>query len=199
LHASGDIGPTVAVFVNPGRPRGTSVDDPSQRPLAMRQRSIEYDSLTPTYGQFLLGELLPFVAREHRVELTDDPTRRTVCGISSGGICAFNVAWHHTQQFQRVLSHCGSFTNIRGGHNYPYLVRTTPRKPIRVFLQSGANDAITLFGDWPLANQTMANALAYASYDYRFEYGTGGHSLRHGGALFADSLRWLWRSAVDPI
>jgi enterochelin esterase-like enzyme len=193
LHASGAIAPTAAVFINPGRPRGVAADDPAQRPVAMRQRSFEYDSLTPTYGQFLLEEVLPFVQRESGLLITDDATQRTVCGISSGGICAFNVAWHHTGHFQRVLSHCGSFTNIRGGHNFPYLVRTTPRKPIRVFLQSGANDAVTLFGDWPLANQTMANALAYAGYDHRFEYGTGGHSLRHGGALFADSLRWLWR------
>ena len=64
-----------------------------------------------------------------------------------------------------------------------------------MFLQSGANDAQTLFGDWPLANKTMANALEYAGYDYRFEFGEGGHSLRHGGALFAESLRWLWRKA----
>jgi hypothetical protein len=72
-------------------------------------------------------------------------------------------------------------------------VRATARKPIRVFLQSGANDASYITGDWPLANQTMANALSFAGYDYRFEFGTGGHSLRHAGAIFAESLRWLWR------
>ncbi len=92
------------------------------------------------------------------------------------------------------MSHCGSFTNIRGGHNYPYLIRSTPRKPLRVFLQSGAKDAETLFGNWPLANQTMDYALRYAGYEHRFEFGSGGHSLRHGGALLADSLRWLWRT-----
>lgn len=46
---------------------------------------------------------------------------------------------------------------------------------------------------WPLANQQMAAALDYAGYDYRFEFGAGGHSLFHGGALFAQTLRWLWR------
>lgn len=122
-----------------------------------------------------------------------DPNHRTLCGISSGGICAVTAAWHCPDEFARVISHYGSFTNIRGGHNLPYLVRSTPRKPLRVFLQSGANDAATLFGDWALANQTMANALAYAGCDYRFEFGRAGHSLHHGGALFADTLRWLWR------
>ncbi len=195
LHASGEIEQTVGVFVNPGRPLDTDADRSLQNDAALSQRSFEYDSLTPDYGTFLIEEILPFVVREHAVTLTDDPDRRTVCGISSGGICAFTVAWQHTNHFRRVLSHCGSFTNIRGGHNYPYLIRTTPRKPLRVFLQSGANDAQTLFGDWPLANKTMANALEYAGYDYRFEFGEGGHSLRHGGALFAESLRWLWRKA----
>jgi len=190
LHAASDIEPTVAVFVNPGRP--DCIAQAQEREAAMRQRSIEYDSMTPDYGRFLIDEVLPFVVREQRLTISDDPRHRAVCGISSGGICAFTVAWQHTDHFQRVLSHCGSFTNIRGGHNYPYLIRTTPRKPIRVFLQSGTNDAQTLFGDWPLANRTMANALAYAGYEHRFEFGNGGHTLRHGGALFADSIRWLW-------
>ena len=50
-----------------------------------------------------------------------------------------------------------------------------------------------LVGDWPSANQTMAKALDFAGYGYRFEFGSGGQSLRHGGALFAESRLWLWR------
>ncbi len=197
LHARGDIEPTIAVFVNPGRPNDATRAQPEARDLAQSQRSFEYDSLTPDYGRFLLDEVLPFVACEHRFAISEDPERRMVCGISSGGICAFTVAWQYPDRFRRVLSHCGSFTNIRGGHNYPYLIRTTQRKPIRVFLQSGSNDAETLHGDWPLANRTLANALKYAGYEHRFEFGDGGHSLRHGGALFADSLRWLLPRAAN--
>lgn len=194
LQAREEIEPTIAIFINPGRPPGSDpmggVDDESAR----LQRRHEYDSLTPDYGNMLIEDVLPFVIREQGLNISTRPEQRTVCGISSGGICAFTVAWLHPEQFRRVISHCGSFTNILGGHNYPYLIRTTPRKPLRVFLQSGANDAETLAGDWPLANKTLANACAYAGYDYRFEFGTGGHSLRHAGALFADTLRWLWRS-----
>ena len=91
-----------------------------------------------------------------------------------------------------MLSHCGSFTAIRGGHNYPFLIRSTPRKPIRVFMQSGEKDADILFGSWPVANKEVAAALAFAGYEVRFEFGQGSHNLRHGGAMFADSLRWLW-------
>ena len=87
---------------------------------------------------------------------------------------------------------CGSFTNIRGGNQVQYLVRSNERKDIKVFLQSGERDADIILGSWPLANQTLAASLDYAGYDFRFEFGTGGHNLRHGGSMFAETLRWLW-------
>ena len=194
LHAKAQIAPTAAVFVNPGKLLVGELEGPRVFPDDIQeQRCREYDALTPDYGRFLLEDLLPFVEKSAGLSFSDDPARRTLCGISSGAICAFTAAWHNPDRFGRVLSHCGSFVNLRGGHNYPYLVRSTPRKPIRVFLQSGSSDGRHIYGDWPLANQTMADALAFAGYDHRFEFGTGGHSLRHAGAILADSLRWLWR------
>lgn len=193
LHQKGEIEPTIAIFVMPGMPDGPvegpieSYDDRSA------QRSLEYDALTARYGEFLFEEVWPFVQQETGDRLSEDPEHCTMCGISSGGIAALTAAWFFPDRCRRVLSHCGSFTDIWGGHNYPSLLRRMPRKPLRVFLQSGSNDANTPFGDWALANKAMASALDYAGYDYRFEFGTGGHNLDHGGALFADSLRWLWR------
>lgn len=196
LLASGELGATAAVFVMPGIPEGFDATVPGQmpNPTVNRQRSVEYDSCTPAYGEFLLKDVLPFVEKELGITLTTDAGRRAVCGISSGGICAFNAAWHFSGSFGRVISHCGSFVNIRGAHNFPYLIRSTPRKPVRVFLQSGELDADIVTGSWALANQQMAAALEFAGYDYRFEFGTGGHNLRHGGALFADTLRWIFRA-----
>ena len=79
------------------------------------------------------------------------------------------------------------------------MIRRTPRKPLRVFLQSGKRDANIVPGSWPIANQDVAAALEFAGYDYRFEFGEGGHSLRHGGAIFADSLRWLFAPSNHPM
>ncbi len=186
LYAAGQIGPTVAVFVEPG-----VLIDNNEPPVV--QRSHEYDAMTADYGRFLTEDLLPFVMHAEGVTLSPDPAHRLLCGISSGGICAFTAAWYFPDQFGAVLSHCGSFVNIRGGHNWPFILRASPRKPLRIFLQSGTGDGVNNSGDWPLANQTLANALAWAGYDHRFEFGIGGHSLRHGGAIFADSLRWLMR------
>ena len=59
-----------------------------------------------------------------------------------------------------------------------------------MFLQSGEMDADIILGSWPLADRHLL--LEYAGYDFRFEFGTGGHNLRHGGSLFAETLRWLW-------
>ena len=103
------------------------------------------------------------------MKLRHDPESRAIAGISSGGICAWTVAWERPDEFRKVLSWVGSFTNIasgktrrEGGHNYEALIRKTPKKPIRVFLQDGANDLDNNNGNWPLANQQMAKALEFA-------------------------------------
>jgi len=182
----GDMPVTIAVFVNPG-------EIPSAQPgqAARKNRSFEYDSLGDRYARFLLEEFLPEVTRAYHV--SDDPKRRAICGISSGGIAAFTVAWERPDAFGLVVSHIGSFVNIRGGHVYPFLLRKTEKKPLKIFLQEGSNDLDNLHGHWPLANQEMAAALEFMGYDYRFVMGEGGHSGRHGGAIFPDTMRWLWK------
>jgi hypothetical protein len=92
------------------------------------------------------------------------------------------------------VSHIGSFTNIRGGYHYPSLIRKTEKKPLRVLLQDGSNDLDNEHGNWWLANQEMAAALKFAKWDYRAVWGEGGHSGKHGGAIFPETLRWLWRA-----
>ena len=198
MLAAREIRPRVGVFIQPGDPSGEVAGNPAlSYPPRLAQRSVEYDSVTPRYGEFLQNDIDPLVTEQLGVTIRSEPDARTMCGLSSGGICAFSVAWFYPDYASRVISHCGSYTNILGGHNYPFLVQATPRKSIRVYLQSGEADAHTLFGHWPSANQAMAAALAFAGYDYRFDFGTGGHNLRHGGAVFADTLRWLWREDVS--
>ena len=177
---------TIGVFINPGV---VPPAEPGQAPR--NNRNFEYDTLSDQYARFLLEEMLPEVGKQYK--LADSAAARAIGGISSGGICAWTVAWQRPEQFSKVLSHVGSFTNIRGGHAYPSLIRKTERKPIRAFLQEGSGDLDNLHGNWPLANQEMAAALKFSGYDYRFEYGDGGHNGKHGGALLPDSLKWLWR------
>jgi enterochelin esterase-like enzyme len=177
---------TIGIFLNPGTiPPGKPGASPR------KNRSFEYDTLSDQYVRFVIEEILPAVGKDYN--LTDDPERRAVAGISSGGIAAWTVAWERPDQFRKVLSHVGSFTNIRGGHNYHAMIRKTEKKPIRVFLQEGSNDLDNLHGHWPLANRQMAASLKFAGYDYKFEMGDGGHNGRHGGAIMPEAMRWLWR------
>ncbi len=186
LIHKGEMPVTIGIFLQPGQ-------IPAAKPDASprNNRSFEYDSLGDQYSRFLIEEILPFVGETYN--LTDKAAGRAIGGISSGGICAWTVAWERPDYFSKVLSHVGSFTNIRGGDVYPALIRKTQTKPIRVFLQDGSNDLNNLHGNWPLANQQMASALEFAGYDYKFVFGDGGHNRKHGGALLPESLKWLWR------
>lgn len=188
LIAKGEMPPTIGIFVNPGN-RSETLPKPGWD--EKNNRSFEYDTLSGQYARFLIEELLPEVAKS--VKLTEDPDGHAICGISSGGICAFTAAWERPDVFRKVLTHVGSFTNIRGGHVYPALIRKTPKKPLRVFLQDGSHDVDNEFGSWWLANQQMDAALRFAKYDCKFVGGVGGHNDHHGGSILPDSLRWLWR------
>ncbi len=186
LIAQGDIAPTVAVFITPG----TFPDKRSDR-------SREYDTLDDKFSSFLIGEILPKV--ENQVKLSHDPMKRCVAGLSSGGICAFTVAWQRPDQFGLVMTWIGSFTNIasgtskqEGGHNYPALIRKTDKKAIRVFLQEGSNDLNNEHGNWPLGNLAMIKSLQFKNYDLLVEWGQGFHSDQHGRATLSKALKWLF-------
>jgi enterochelin esterase family protein len=182
---------TVGIFINPGAFPDKLTTNKKGQKVPQSNRSFEYDTLSDQYARFLEKEILPEVGK--RYNLRNDAAGRAICGISSGGICAFTVAWQRPDLFSKVLSHVGSFTNIRGGDVYPGIIRKTKPKPIRVFLQDGEKDLDNEHGNWPLANRQMAAALAFKKYDYRFVMGEGEHNGKHGGAILPESLRWLWR------
>lgn len=213
LIARGDIPSTLGVFITPG-----NLSDHYPDTLGMGNpdhRAAEYDSLSDAYARFLTEELLPEVARRWR--LAADPARRAIGGTSSGAICAFTVAWHRPDAFGNVISMIGSYTSIGyapataghplipGGDLYPGLIRKSPIRPIRIFLQDGSNDLDNEHGNWFLANQQMLAALNWANanaearhlpgprYDIAHVWGDGGHSDAHGGSILPDILRWIWR------
>jgi enterochelin esterase-like enzyme len=186
LIHQGKMPVTIGIFLNPGLFPATG---PEKKPVS--NRSFEYDSLTNQYVRFLVEEIFPLVGS--RYKLTDDPEMRAICGASSGGICSFTAAWERPDVFRKVLSHVGSFQNIRGGHVYPALVRANAKKPIRVFLQAGMNDIDNAWGNWAIGNLGLAASLNFMEYDYKLEMGDGAHNGDHGGAILAESMEWLWR------
>ena len=173
---------TIAVFINPST---------KEHPSDMREN--QYVPIDDTYATFIIDEILPLVEADYN--LVSDPDGRAIVGMSDGGLASFTVGWHRSDVFSKVITHIGSYTRLRGGSEYPYLIRQTRGnpKPIRVFLQDGSNDLNIIEGNWTLANIAMESALMFARYDYTFEMGTGGHNLQHGGAIFPETLRWVWR------
>lgn len=189
LIASGDMPITIGIFIEPGH-KGDTL--PKGYWGKRNNRATEYDTPDDTYARFLAEEVLSSVGKTHR--LTDNPDLRAISGASSGGICAFKCAWHRPDLFRKVHSTIGSFTNIRGGHIYPALIRKEDVRPIRVYLQAGMADLDNAHGNWWLANQQMAMSLAYKDrYDYRFVAGVEGHNHKQGAADFPEAMRWLWR------
>ncbi|QDT05291.1 enterobactin/ferric enterobactin esterase [Rubripirellula lacrimiformis] len=201
LIASGEMPVTIAVCVNPGVVSGQwkeeSSDSGEQSAQNRFNRSLEYDTVSDRYATFLIDELLAEVGKKY--SLTDDPNLRAIGGSSSGAIAAFGVAWNRPDQFRRVLSTVGTFVGLRGGNEYPTLIRKTEPKPLRVFLQDGKNDLDIYGGSWWNANLTMLSALRWAGYDVNNAWGDGGHNSKHGGAILPDALRWLWKDFDQPI
>ena len=204
LIAAGDMPPTVAIMIDPGMKDGQLEDGkyPEKRGWnpTPQNRSVEYDTMSDVFVKFILDEVLPEVEKKlkkDKIRISDDPAMRAACGSSSGGICAFTMAWERPGQFGKVISHIGSFTNIRGGHNYEAMIRKEDPKPIRVALQDGSGDLDNQFGNWWLANLQMEKALAFKGYDHKTWWGEGGHSGEDGGKVFVDELRWLWRDWKD--
>jgi len=187
LIQAGEIPPIIGIFIDPGNVE-TAKD---VKPGKASNRSVEYDTLSDAYARFLLEEILPEVGKTYH--LTEDPEQRAIAGMSSGGICAWTVAWQRPDAFRKVVSTIGSFTNIRGGDAYPGMIRKTEKKPIRGFFQDGIHDLDNPFGSWPLGSMQMQAALKFAGYDYRFVWGHGAHENKQGGAIFPEALRWIWR------
>jgi poly(3-hydroxybutyrate) depolymerase len=222
----------IGLFITPGNlsehyPEGLGMSNPDNR-------AQEYDVLSDYYARMLKDELIPELKKTYAI--TDDLERRVIGGTSSGAICAWTVAWERPDQFRKVISLIGSYTSIGyrpargnqpmlpGGDLYPTLIRKSPIKPIRVFLQDGTNDLSNSVpngvtpdawslsnehGSWHLANLQMLSALEYANrvadlrkqtgprYDVAHAWGDGWHSDEHGGSILPDILRWMFRD-VEP-
>ncbi|WP_052200497.1 alpha/beta hydrolase-fold protein [Terriglobus sp. TAA 43] len=194
LIAKHQLPPMVGIFIDPGVL-------PAIRPDAQNryERVFEYDSLSNRYVNFLMQEVVPFVEKRHA--LSKDPNAHAIGGTSTGAVGAFVAAWHRPDQFRRVLSLIGTYVAMKGADTLPELVRKTEPKPIRIWMQDGANDHITpdepygtfFAGTWPRANQLLFDALQFSGYDAKLTIGTGGHDTKQGSAELPDALRWLWR------
>ena len=192
LIAKKEMPVTIGIFITPGARDVEDYDYFNSRDA--NNRSVEYDSLGDKYARFLIDEMLPEVGKKYN--LTKDPEGRAIGGTSSGAICAFNVAWERPEQFRKVISCIGSFTDIRGGHVYPQRILESEKKPIRVFIEDTLHDNPNPNNpkrDWHLQNIAMVDALKAKGYEMDFAFAEGTHGDNHGGSIMPQMLKWLWQ------
>ena len=185
---------TIGVFISPGKVKSSNNNTSIDR----LNRSFEYDGLGDAYARFILDEVLPEVeklktADGRQIILSKNGIDRAIGGSSSGAVCAFTAAWERPDAFSKVFSAIGTYVGLRGADRYDILIRKHEPKPIRIFLQDGANDNNIFAGDWWKANESMERALSFAGYDVKHIWGEGGHNGQHGTAVFPEAMRWLWR------
>ena len=193
LIASGEMPVTVGVFVNPG----VVYDEEGE--VVRYNRCKEFDSTDDHFATFLENEVLTKVEGMQTesgktIHLSADANDRAITGASSGGIAAFSVAWNRPDLFSRVYTTVGTFVAMRGGHEYPAIVRKTEPKPLRIYMQDGWYDVWNpIFGEWFEYNMLMESAFNFAGYEVFHKWDRGNHSIKYGTLAFPDAMRWLWK------
>jgi enterochelin esterase-like enzyme len=176
--------------------------------MPSNQRSMEYDTVSGKFAEYLEAEVLPRVAKDYHVAFSKDPDARAVLGGSSGGAAALAMAWFHPELYHRVLVFSGTFVNLRSGPDAPHgawefhenFIPNSPAKPLRIWLEVGQNDngaggSGAGMGNWILANAHLAEVLKAKGYHYQFVYAKeAGHVDRPvRAATLAPALEWLWK------
>ena len=197
----------IGVFINPGRRPDQPEPTPNNWGDRDTNRPTEYNTLDDKYARVIVDELLPVLYKDYNI--SKDPERHGIGGSSSGAIAAFTIAWERPDQFRKILSNVGSFTNIRGGNAYPDIIRSSEKKPLRIFLVDGRNDNRALAADgkydpardWFYQNVRMQQALTEKGYDVNYSWGMQRHGQKMLQTVFPEMMRWLWRDhgvSTDP-
>lgn len=217
LIAEGKMPVTIGIFVQPGVIKGKDGN------IIRYNRSNEFDFTDGRFAEFLDKEIIPYVEENlflsggdvvsvrdvpdsktfesyGAIRISKDPNDRSIFGLSSGGIAAFNAAWQRPDLFRRVFSGVGTFVSMRGGNDLQMFVRKCEPKPLRIFLQDGSNDVWNAtFGHWYEANQMLSTALDFAGYDTKYDWSDGYHSVKRSAEIFEDVMVWLWRDYPEPV
>ena len=187
------IPPMVAVFLPPG-PGG--------------QRTIEYDTVSDRYTNFVESEVLPRITREHQVAFTTDPEGRATFGVSSGAAAALTLAWLHPNLYRRVISYSGTFVALQRNATAPNgawdyhqtFIPNSARKPLRIWLHVSENDLgatspVEQMRNWVVANNRMAAALKAKGYPYQFVFSEASGHVERSVVMqtLPEAFEWTWK------
>lgn len=199
LISQGSMPVTIGVFVNPGYIKNTDGK------VVRYNRSNEFDRADGRFAAFLENEVFAMAEQQktsdgRSVALSKNAADRAIMGASSGAAAAFSAAWWRPDLFSRVYSIVGTYMPFRDADEYPWLIRKSEPKPIRIFLQDNDEDSWNLlFGSWFEENLRMFSALEFAGYEVDRQWDKGGHSSENGKAIFCRVMEWLWKGWPEKI
>lgn len=172
------------------------------------ERSMEYDTVSVKYADYVEAEVLPRAEKEAHIKLTKDPEGRMTFGGSSGGAVALTMAWFKPELYHRVLTYSGTFVDLRNGPDAPHgaweylehFIPDSPSKPLRVWMEVAQNDIGADTGssarrNWVIANQRMAAVMKAKGYHYQFVYAkNAGHvDAKVINQTLPQALEYLWK------
>ena len=182
------------------------------------ERGLEYDTMSGRYAEFVETEIIPRVEAKYSVKLSRDPDARATMGGSSGGSCAFIMAWYHPELYHRVLIYSGTFVNQQWPHNsqtphgawefHEHLIAETAVKPLRIWMEVGDRDLLNPnvlrdnMHDWVQANEDMARVLAAKHYRYQFVFARNAGHVDQAvkQQTLPEALEYVWQTyrPTDP-
>jgi enterochelin esterase-like enzyme len=187
------IPPIVAVLLSPG-PGG--------------QRTIEYDTVSDRYLNFVETEVLPRITRDYQVAFTTDPDGRATFGESSGAAAALTMAWLRPNLYHRVISYSGTFVALQRNATAPNgawdfhqtFLPNSERKPLRIWLHVSENDLgatspVDQMRNWVAANTRMAAVLKAKGYPYQFVFSEASGHVERSVEMqtMPEAFEWVWK------
>jgi enterochelin esterase-like enzyme len=172
------------------------------------QRSIEYDTVSDRYVNFVETEVLPRITRDYQVAFTKDPDGRATMGQSSGAAAALTMAWLHPNLYRRVISISGTFVALQRNATAPNgawdyhqtFIPGSDRKPLRLWLHVsendlGANTPAEQMRNWVIANNRMAEVLKARRYPYQFVFSEASGHVERSVQLqtLPEAFEWVWK------
>jgi len=172
------------------------------------QRSIEYDTVSDRYTNFVETELLPRVTKDYQVAFTTDPEGRATFGMSSGAAAALTMAWLHPNLYRRVVSYSGTFVALQRNATAPNgawdfhqtFIPQSERKPLRIWFHVsendlGANSPAEQMRNWVIANNRMSEVLKAKGYPHQFVFSeASGHvDQRVQLQTMPEAFEWVWK------
>src|SRR5688500_4270743 len=172
------------------------------------QRTIEYDTVSDRYVNFVETEVLPRITRDYQVAFTTDPEGRAAFGESSGAAAALTMAWLHPNLYRRVISYSGTFVALQRNATAPNgawdfhqtFIPNSARKPLRIWFHVSENDLgaaspVEQMRNWVVANNRMATALKAKGYPYQFVFSEASGHVDRAVVMqtMPEAFEWVWK------